>query len=203
MSEGEPGPEALAGPLRLARSSGKTCRQCRCTEPGLLRLRLAPEFTQRRRLSDVGSGGIRTLGSRSTGHPSEVIEHAVWLCHYVRLSLRNVGTTLANYGVVVSHSIICDWVLRFVRLLANAGRRRRPKSGEDWHLAAMILCIGSGQRCLWRVVDQQGHVQDLKDQSHPISRPGFGQTWMHPCRSLPGHSGTFIATMTGHLDASM
>ena len=56
--------------------------------------------------------------------PSEVIEHAIWLCHCLSLSLRDVETILAARGVVVSYGSIREWGLRFGRLFANTLMRR-------------------------------------------------------------------------------
>ena len=66
--------------------------------------------------------------------PAEVIQHAVWLYHCFSLSLRDVETILAARGVVVSYETIREWGRRFGRLFANAPKRRRPKSGDKWHM---------------------------------------------------------------------
>ena len=80
--------------------------------------------------------------------PAEVIEHAVWLYHCFSLSLRDVETILAARGVVVSYESIRAWGLRFGRQFVNELKRRRPRSGDKWHLDEMFLRIGSKQHSL-------------------------------------------------------
>ena len=43
---------------------------------------------------------------RGFRYSAEVIQHAVWLCHCVSLSLRNAETILAQRGIVVSDESI-------------------------------------------------------------------------------------------------
>jgi putative transposase len=97
--------------------------------------------------------------------PAEVIEHAVWLYHCFGLSLPDVETILAAWGIVVSHESIHDWDLRFGRLFANGLKRRRPRPGEKWFMDEVFLRIGGSRHYLWRAVDQDGHVLDILVQS--------------------------------------
>ena len=46
-------------------------------------------------------------------YPAAVIEHAVWLHHCFRLSLRDVETVLSARGVVVSDESIREWACAF------------------------------------------------------------------------------------------
>ena len=59
-----------------------------------------------------------------------MIEHAVRLHHCFSLSLRNVETALAAYGVAVSYESISEWSLRFGLLFANTLKRRRRGPGD-------------------------------------------------------------------------
>ncbi len=44
-------------------------------------------------------------------------------------------------------------------------RRRRPRPGDTWHLAAVFIAINGRQQYLWRAVDQDGHVLEILVQS--------------------------------------
>jgi putative transposase len=97
--------------------------------------------------------------------PAEVIEHAVWLYHCFSLSLRDVEIILAACGVVVSYESIHEWGLRFGRLFAHTLKRRRPRTGDKWHLDGVFLRIQGKTHYLWRAVDQHGNVLDILVQS--------------------------------------
>jgi putative transposase len=98
--------------------------------------------------------------SRYPGYrfPVEVIQHVVWLYHLFSLSLRDIELILAERGVVVSHESIRRWCLRFGADFAAELRKRRPRSGDVWHLDEVFLKINGDLQYLWRAVDQNGVV---------------------------------------------
>ncbi|WP_424140370.1 IS6 family transposase [Roseomonas chloroacetimidivorans] len=93
--------------------------------------------------------------------PAEVICHAVWLCHVVSLSLREVELILAERGTTVMPESIRHWCRKFGAGLAAKLRRRRPKPGDTWHLDEVFLRISGVLHYLWRAVDQHGVVLDI------------------------------------------
>jgi len=44
-------------------------------------------------------------------------------------------------------------------------RRRRPQTGDKWHLDEVFLTINAKQHSRWRAVDQHGNVLDIVVQS--------------------------------------
>ena len=48
-------------------------------------------------------------------------------------------TIIAARGVVMSYEGIREWGLKFGRLFADTLKRRRPKPGGKWHLAAAFF----------------------------------------------------------------
>ncbi|HWX49205.1 MAG TPA: IS6 family transposase [Roseomonas sp.] len=93
--------------------------------------------------------------------PAEIISHAVWLYHVFSLSLRDVELILAERGIVVTHESIRQWGVRFGADFARKLRRRRPKTGDTWHLDEVFLRINGVLHYLWRAVDQHGVVLDI------------------------------------------
>jgi putative transposase len=93
--------------------------------------------------------------------PAEIISHAVWLYHVFSLSLRNVELILAERGIAVTHESIRQWGPRFGADFARKLRRRRPKTGDTWHLDEVFLRINGVLHYLWRAVDQHGVVLDI------------------------------------------
>jgi transposase-like protein len=93
--------------------------------------------------------------------PAEIISHAVWLYHVFSLSLRDVELLLAERGIVVSYETVRRWCQKFGESFADRLRRRRPRSGDKWHLDEVFIRVQGIQRYLWRAVDQDGVVPDI------------------------------------------
>ena len=65
----------------------------------------------------------------------------------------------------MSYETIRRWCAKFGHAYANQLRRRRPRPGDKWHLAE-VLINNNGKRCyLWAAVDQYGNVLDALLQS--------------------------------------
>src|ERR1700686_499947 len=96
--------------------------------------------------------------------PAEIISHAVWLYHVFSLSLRDVELLLAERGIVVSHETVRRWCKKFGESFAKRLRRRRPRPGDKWYLDEVFIRIGGVQHYLWRAVDQDSVVLDIRVQ---------------------------------------
>ena len=97
--------------------------------------------------------------------PPEIISHAVWLYFRFSLSFRDVEELLAQRGIVVTYETVRQWCLQFGQVCANELRRRRPKTGDTWHMDEVYLKINGKTHYLWRAVDQDGNVLDILVQS--------------------------------------
>ena len=93
--------------------------------------------------------------------PPEIIAHAVWLYFRFTLSYRDVEELLAERGVVVTYETIRQWCRKFGQPYANELRRRRPRTGDKWHLDEVFITINGQAHYLWRAVDQDGNVLDI------------------------------------------
>jgi len=94
--------------------------------------------------------------------PPEIISHAVWLYFRFSLSFRDVEELLAQRGIVVSYETVRQWCLKFGQTYANELKRRRPRCGDKWHLDEVFLRINGKIHYLWRAVDQDGNVLDIR-----------------------------------------
>ncbi len=81
------------------------------------------------------------------------------------LSYRDVEELLAERGVIVTYEAIRQWCQQFGQGYANALRRRRPPTGDKWHLDEVFIVINGATHYLWRAVDQDGTVLDILVQS--------------------------------------
>ncbi|MEV0695844.1 IS6 family transposase [Streptomyces sp. NPDC050388] len=98
-------------------------------------------------------------------YPVEIIAHCVGRYFRFPLSFREVEELILKRGVAVSYETIRRWCLKLGRSYANALRRRRPRSGDTWHLYEVFITINGEQKYLWRAVDQDGNVLDTLVQS--------------------------------------
>jgi putative transposase len=96
--------------------------------------------------------------------PGEIISHGVWLYYRFCLSYRDVEELLFVRGITVTYEAIRKWRQKFGQQYANQLRRRRPRSGDKWHLDEVFLTINGERHYLWRAVDQDGNVLDILGQ---------------------------------------
>ncbi|WP_201391438.1 IS6 family transposase [Ktedonobacter sp. SOSP1-85] len=97
--------------------------------------------------------------------PAEIISHCVWLYFRFPLSFRDIEEMMAERGVVLTYETIRQWCLKCGQTYANGLKRRRPKTGDTWHLDEVYLKINGKTSYLWRAVDQDGNILDILVQS--------------------------------------
>jgi putative transposase len=94
-----------------------------------------------------------------------MISHCVWLYFRFPLSFREVEELLFERGIIVSYETIRRWCAKFGQAYANGLRRRRPRTGDKWHLDEVFIKINGELKYLWRAVDQDGNVLDILVQN--------------------------------------
>ncbi len=123
------------------------------------------------------------------GHrfPREIISHAVRLYFRFSLSYRDVEELLWERGVVVTYETVGPWWLKFGQQYATQLRRRRPKTGDTWHLDEVFLTINGTTHSLWRAVDQHGNVLDILVQRRRNKRAAkkFFRKVLNGCQYVP------------------
>ena len=102
--------------------------------------------------------------------PAEIISQCVWLYFRFCLSFRDVQEMMLERGVVVSHESIRLWCLKFGAAYARRLRHRRGRCGDTWHLDEVFCKINGRLVYLWRAVDQEGEVLDIRVQSRRNAR---------------------------------
>ncbi len=110
----------------------------------------------------MGSASLSYKGHR---YPAEVISHCVWLYFRFPLSFREVEELMFERGIIVSYETIRRWCVKFAQRYAESLRRRRPRSGDKWHLDEVFIKINGERKYLWRAVDQDGMVLDILVQN--------------------------------------
>jgi putative transposase len=102
-------------------------------------------------------------GNPYRGHrfPKEIISYCVWFYFRFGVSFRDVEEVMASRGVLVSYETVRRWCDKFGHQFAAGVRRRRPRTGDKWHLDEVFLKINGVTHYLWRAVDQNGVVIDI------------------------------------------
>jgi hypothetical protein len=82
--------------------------------------------------------------------PAEIISHIVCLYYRFSLSYRDVEELMATRGIVLTYETIRQWCHKFGQHAARVLRRRRPQTGDKWHLDEVFLKINGKLHELWR-----------------------------------------------------
>jgi putative transposase len=96
--------------------------------------------------------------------PAAIIRHGGWRYCRFCLSYRDVEAWLWARGVIVTYETIRKWCCTFGQPSGNQLRRRRPQPGDTWHLNEGLRAIHGARHDLWRAVDQEGIILDIRVQ---------------------------------------
>jgi putative transposase len=65
-------------------------------------------------------------------------------------------------GLDISYETVRRWVLKFGPLIARKLRQRRPRPSDRWYLDEMVVRIAGRRMYLWRAVDHEGEILDMR-----------------------------------------
>ena len=82
-----------------------------------------------------------------------------WYITY-RLSYRDLVAMMAERGVVVSHTTILRWVLRYVPEFEKRWARYSQPVNPSWRVDETAVSVRGGKHYLYRAVDRQGKSVD-------------------------------------------
>jgi transposase-like protein len=87
---------------------------------------------------------------------TETIELCVrWYITY-RLSYRDLVAMMAERGIIVSHTNIMRWVLRYVPDYELRWARFARPTSSSWRMDETAVSVRGGRRYLYRAVDRHG-----------------------------------------------
>ena len=109
---------------------------------------------------------MTTRRSRYLRHrfPPDIISHAVRVYHRYCLSFRDVEDLLAERGIIVSYETVQQWCRKFGPDYARRLKRRQGRLGDTWFLDEVFVRIYGERQYLWRAVDQDGDLIDIRDE---------------------------------------
>src|SRR6266436_3875689 len=83
-----------------------------------------------------------------------------WYVTY-RLSYRDLVAMMAERGVIVSHTTIMRWVIRYVPQFEKRWNRFARPIGSSWRVDETYISIKGKWHYLYRAVDKQGRSIDF------------------------------------------
>jgi len=87
---------------------------------------------------------------------TETIELCVrWYITY-RLSYRDLAAMMAERGIIVSHTTIMRWVLKYVPEFEKRWNRYARPVNSSWRMDETAVSVRGGTHYLYRAVDKQG-----------------------------------------------
>jgi transposase-like protein len=89
-------------------------------------------------------------------YPVEIILVCVRWYVACPLSLRHLGETMSERGVMVDHSTIHRWAINMLPVLAAVFRRRKRPVGKRWRMDETFVRVAGQWTYLYRAVDKEG-----------------------------------------------
>ena len=83
-----------------------------------------------------------------------------WYAAYP-LSYRHLEEIMQERGVVVDHSSINRWAIRFLPVLEKAFRKHKHAVGTSWRMDETYIRVNGAWKYLYRAVDKQGQTVDF------------------------------------------
>ena len=92
--------------------------------------------------------------------PEIILLNVRWYCRYP-LSYRNLEEMMAERGVVVDHSTIHRWVLKFAPELDKRVRPHLGLTNDSWRVDETYIKVKGEWKYLYRAVDSMGNTLDF------------------------------------------
>ncbi len=89
-----------------------------------------------------------------------ILVYIRWYAAYP-LSYRHLEEMMQERSVVVDHSLINRWAIRFQPLLEKAFRKHKRAVGTSWRMDETYIRVNGAWKYLYRAVDKQGQTVDF------------------------------------------
>lgn len=101
------------------------------------------------------------LNTKGMRFPIDVILVRIrWYAAYP-LGYRHLEEMMQERGVVVDHSSINRWAIRFLPLLEKSFRKYKHAVGASWRMNKTYIKVNGTWKHLYRAVDKQGQTIDF------------------------------------------
>ena len=106
--------------------------------------------------------------------PTDLILTAVGWYLRSNLSCRDVEELMAERGIVVDHSTINRWVIKYAPWLVEPAKNHKPEVSISWRLGETYLKVRGQWKYLYRTVDKDGHTIDFLLTTKPDTKARLG-----------------------------
>jgi len=104
---------------------------------------------------------MNLLNAKGLRFPLQVILVCIrWYAAYP-LSYRHLEEMMQERGVVVDHSSINRWAIRFLPVLEKIFRRYKRPTGGSWQMDETYIKVNGIWKYLYRAVDKEGKTVDF------------------------------------------
>ena len=101
------------------------------------------------------------LNTKGVRFPINVVLLCIrWYAAYP-LSYRQLEQMMQERGVLVDHSSINRWAIRFLPLLEKTFRKHKHAVGTSWRMDETYIKVNGTWKYLYRAVDKQGQTVDF------------------------------------------
>ena len=101
------------------------------------------------------------LATKGMRFPIDVILVCIrWYAAYP-LSSRHLEEIMQERGVLVDHSSINRWAIRFLPLLEKVFRKHKRPVGSSWRMDETYIKVKGAWKYLYRAVDKEGKTVDF------------------------------------------
>lgn len=101
------------------------------------------------------------LNTKGMRFPIDVILVCIrWYASYP-LSYRHLEEMMQERGVLLDHSSINRWAIRFLPLLETTFRQHKRPVGKSWRMDETYLKVKGAWKYLYRAVDKEGKTVDF------------------------------------------
>jgi len=101
------------------------------------------------------------LDTKRMRFPLEIIAVCIrWYAAYP-LSYRHLEEMMQERGVVVDHSSINRWAIRFLPLIEKTFRKYKRPVGSSWRMDETYIKVNGQWKYLYRAVDKEGQTVDF------------------------------------------
>jgi putative transposase len=112
-------------------------------------------------LLPLKNGWAAMLNTKGMRFPIDVILVCIrWYVAYP-LSYRHLEEIMQERGVLIDHSSINRWAVRFLPLLEKVFRKHKRPVGKSWRMDETYIKVKGVWKYLYRAVDKQGQTVDF------------------------------------------
>jgi putative transposase len=104
---------------------------------------------------------VAMLNTKGMRFPVDVILVCIRWYAACPLSYRHLEEMMHERGVLVDHSSINRWAVRFLPLLGKAFRQPKRPVGKSWRMDETYIKVKGAWKYLYRAVDKEGKTVDF------------------------------------------